>query len=115
MPSNDVLFCTDTLWDGYGEQISEIAPGIEPVLLTGDDRVSEADLERITVAFFSSDAWPERAAAFIGAALRCPNLAWMHTMSAGVDSPVFATMLDNGARLTTSSGSSARPIARTAM
>lgn len=111
----DTLFCTDTLWDSYHERIEAIVPGIETVVLTGDDRVSEADLERMTIAFFSHDAWPERAASFIGASLRAPNLRWLHTMSAGVDSPVFATMLANGVRLTSSSGSSAAPIARTAL
>lgn len=115
MTSTDVLFCTDTLWAEVGDQILSIAPGIDTVLLTGDDVVSDEDLDRISIAFFSADAWPERAASFIGAALRVPNLRWLHSMSAGVDSPVFQTMLDNGARLTSSSGSSARPIARTAL
>ena len=36
-------------------------------------------------------------------------------MSAGVDSPIFSMFTDRGVRLTTSSGSSARPIARTAV
>jgi phosphoglycerate dehydrogenase-like enzyme len=108
-----VLLCTDTFWEQWGDRIGVIDPHLETVLLT--DRVNDDDLERITIAFFSHDAWPERAAAFFGACLRCPNLLWLHTMSAGVDSPVFTMLLDNGVRLTTSSGSSARPIARTAM
>ncbi len=110
----DVLFCTDTFWTENGEQIEGIAPGIETVLLT-DEPVSEADLARITMAFFSHDAWPERAASFFGAATRAPNLSWLHTMSAGVDSPVFTSFLKRGVRLTTSSGSSAPPIARSVM
>ena len=52
---------------------------------------------------------------FFGVALRAENLRWLHTMSAGVDSPIFSTFTDRGARLTTSSGSSAAPIARTVM
>ncbi len=112
---SDVLFCTDTFWGQHGAEVSAIAPGLEPVLLVGDEHVSDDDLARVTIAFFSHDAWPERARAFIGTALRCPHLAWFHTMSAGIDSPVFSTIVDNGARLTTSSGASAKPIARTAV
>ncbi|MEQ8840214.1 MAG: NAD(P)-dependent oxidoreductase [Acidimicrobiales bacterium] len=113
--SGDVLFCTDTCWQEHGDAIRAVAPDIETVLLSGDAPVSEADRERITVAFFSHDAWPERAADFMGVALRAPNLKWLHSMSAGVDSPVFAMFRDNGVRLTNSSGSSAAPIARTVM
>lgn len=111
----DVLFCTDTFANQYAERLRSIAPGLDLVTLNGDDPVSDADLERITIAFFSHDSWPERAANFFGVALRAENLRWLHTMSAGVDSPIFTTFLERGARLTTSSGSSATPIARTAM
>ena len=48
-------------------------------------------------------------------ALDAPNLQWLHSMSAGVDSPVFSVFLDRGVRLTTSSGASASPIAGTVM
>ncbi len=114
-PSNaaDVLFCTDTFADRYGDDVRAAAPGIEIVALTGDEPVSADDIERITIAFFSSDAWPERAAAFFRVALDAPNLRWLHTMSAGVDSPVFGMFLDRGVRVTTSSGASAEPIAGT--
>ncbi|NKB42496.1 MAG: hypothetical protein GKR86_15925, partial [Ilumatobacter sp.] len=88
---------------------------VELVTLNGDEAVSEADLNRITLTFFSHDAWPERAANYFGVVLRADNLRWLHTMSAGVDSPIFTTFTDRGVRLTTSSGSSAAPIARTAM
>jgi phosphoglycerate dehydrogenase-like enzyme len=81
--------------------------------MTGDDTVSDADLARINTAFFSGDAYPHRTVAFISACLGAPGLRWMHTFSAGVDHPVFAELARRGARLTTSSGSSARPIAQT--
>ncbi len=51
----------------------------------------------------------------MGAALGAPNLRWLHTMSAGVDHPVFSIFVDRGVRVTTSSGSSSQPIAATAM
>ncbi|NND73834.1 MAG: D-2-hydroxyacid dehydrogenase [Ilumatobacter sp.] len=112
---SDVLLCTDDFWDEHGTAVRAAAPELDVVVLTGDDRVADEDLARITLAFFSHDAWPDRARAFVGAALQCPQLAWFHTMSAGVDSPVFGRMVDDGVRLTTSSGASAPPIARTVM
>ena len=83
------------------------------MLLDGDSLVGDDDLARITIAFFSGDAWPARTARYITACLHAPNLQWLHTFSAGVDSPIFAEFVRRGATLTTSSGSSARPIAQT--
>ncbi len=111
----DVLFCTDTFWAVHEARVEAVAPGIETVLLTGDEEVTPADLERITIAFFSHDSWPERAASFFGVVTRAPSLSWLHTMSAGVDSPVFGSFLDRGVHLTTSSGTSSKPIAQTVM
>jgi D-2-hydroxyacid dehydrogenase (NADP+) len=108
-----VLFCTDTFADRYGDDVRAAAPDLETVALTGDEPVAAADIERITLAFFSSDAWPERAANFLRVALDAPNLRWLHTMSAGVDSPVFGMFMDRGVTVTTSSGASAEPIAGT--
>ncbi|MFZ1490815.1 MAG: D-2-hydroxyacid dehydrogenase [Ilumatobacteraceae bacterium] len=110
-----VFFCTDTMWTRHGDRLLAAAPGLRPVLLAGDEDVADADLSRIEVAYFSGDAWPARAGRFIGACLRAPNLRWLHTFSAGVDSPVFARFLEAGVRLTNSSGSAAPPIAQTAV
>lgn len=110
----DVLFCTDTFWARHRDAVEAAAPGVDAVLLTNES-VAELDLGRITMAYFSHDAWPERAAAFFGVVTRAPALQWVHTMSAGVDSPVFHSFIERGVRLTTSSGSSAKPIARTVM
>ena len=109
------LFCTDTFFDAYRDRIVEIAPELEVIALRPGEEVSETDVERITIAFFSNDAWPDRAGAFFKVALSTTNLQWFHSMSAGVDSPVFSTFLERGARLTTSSGASAPPIAGTVM
>lgn len=109
------LFCTDTFLDEYGDRIAAIAPDLDVIALRPGEEVSDADVERITVAFFSNDAWPDRAGSFFKVALSTTNLQWFHSMSAGVDSPVFSTFLERGARLTTSSGASAPPIAGTVM
>lgn len=110
-----VLFCTDTFVEAHGDRLAAVAPGVELVQLTAGGVVDDVDVERITLAFFSSDAWPERAASFMKVALGAPNLQWLHSMSAGVDSPVFTMFTDRGVRLTTSSGASAPPIAATVM
>lgn len=109
------LFCTDTFFAEYGDRIAQIAPGLDVIALRPGQEVSDVDVGRITIAFFSNDAWPERAGAFFKVALSATRLEWFHSMSAGVDSPVFATFLQRSVRLTTSSGASAPPIAGTVM
>ena len=109
------LFCTDTFHDANADRLAAVAPDLEVVALRRGEEVSAADIDRITIAFFSDDAWPERAAPFMKVALGATNLQWLHSMSAGVDSPVFSTFMDRGARVTTSSGASAAPIAGTVM
>ena len=110
-----VLFCTDTFATANADRLAEVAGGVELVQLRADGAIDAADIDRITVAFFSSDAWPERAAPFMKVALEAQHLQWLHSMSAGVDSPVFSMFTDRGVRLTTSSGASASPIAGTVM
>ena len=108
----DVLFCTDGFLERYGERIP---PGLDTVVLRAEERVADEELARITIAHFSSDAWPERSANFMAVAIGAPNLKWLHSMSAGVDHPVFQMFIDRGVRVTTSSGSSSQPIAATVM
>ncbi len=114
-PMGDVLFCTDRFAADERARLASIAGEVEILELVEGVEISDADLDRITLAHFSHDVWPERTASYFGVVLRAPNLRWLHSMSAGVDSPVFAGLLERGVRLSNSSGSSAGPIARTAM
>ncbi|MGI9644337.1 MAG: D-2-hydroxyacid dehydrogenase [Ilumatobacteraceae bacterium] len=111
----DVLFCTEAFLERHGDELRAMAPELGTVVLRGDERVDDEDLARITIAHFSSDAWPERAANFMAVAMGAPNLRWLHSMSAGVDHPVFQMFVDRGVRVTTSSGSSSQPIAATVL
>jgi D-2-hydroxyacid dehydrogenase (NADP+) len=113
--SAPVLFCTDTFWDERGEDVVTIDPTVEVVRLVGDEHVTPSDLARITIAFFSPDAWPERSANFWGTCLRADHLQWLHSMSAGTDHPVFATLRDRGVTVTNSAGAAAPSIAQTVM
>ena len=80
-PSPIVLFCTDTIAETRGAEITAAASGVQFVALDGDRHVATDDLERITVAFFSGDAWPARSATFMQVCLQSPNLEWLHTFS----------------------------------
>ena len=111
----DIIFCTDTFHAAHAAQFAESAPDAEFVLLPVDGVVVASDIERISIGFFSPDAWPDRAPAFMSIALSAPNLKWFHTMSAGTDHPIFQSFIDKGAILTNSPGASAAPIAGTAI
>jgi len=108
-----VLLCTDTFLDEYGDRLAAAAPGIEVVPLDNTGIVAAEDLERITVAFMSRDAWPDRAKSFIGTVSQATALDWFHVMSAGVDGPVFEELLGRNVRVTRSAGASARAMAET--
>lgn len=96
-----------------GQDIAGIARS-HPVVVLHDD-MTDAQTAEVEVAYFSSDLWPVGSRQFFGVVQRSPNLRWFHTMSAGVDSPVFGAMRQRGVRLTTSSGSAALPIAQTVL
>ena len=110
-----VLLVSDDVWARHGDEIRSFAPAIEPVLYVGDEPASAHDCGRINVVFFSQDLWPERSRGFWITILKSPHIAWLHTFSAGVDSPVFADLMEKGVRLTNSSGAAASPIAQTAI
>lgn len=110
-----VLFCSDRFWDDHGDDVVTIDPTVEVVRLVGHEHVTPGDLDRITVAFFSGDTWPDRAGTFLGACTLAPNLEWLQTFSAGTDHAIFSTIREAGAIVTNSSGSSAPSIAQTVM
>ena len=78
-------------------------------------RLADADAARAEVALFSSDVFPGFSKPFFSATRKATELKWLHVFNAGVDHPVFASILERGVRLTTSSGSAAEPIAQTAI
>jgi len=96
-----------------GAELCAIAPGHDLLVLRDD--LSDAQLAAVDIVFWSMDMFPEMGAAVIGAVRRAPDVRWLHSMSAGVDHPVFRSILERGIELTTSSGAAARPIAHTVM
>ena len=91
--------------------------GVELLVLPSDPeaRIDETVAARAQVAYFSSDIFPQFTKQFFSATRKAPGLKWMQTFNAGVDHPVFASVLERGVRLTTSSGTAAEPIAQTAI
>ncbi|MEQ1772359.1 MAG: D-2-hydroxyacid dehydrogenase [Burkholderiales bacterium] len=80
-----------------------------------DARLSEADIARVEVAFFSQDNFPDYSRQFFSTTRKAPNLKWLHAFNVGVDHPIYAEMLERGVRITTSAGTTAEPIAQTAL
>ncbi len=114
-PAGPGLLCTDTVAERYADRLAAAAPGLDIVRLVGRVLIDDDDLARVDAAFLSADSYPERTDALLRAAMAAPNLRWLHTFSAGIDHPVFGAFRDRGVRITTSSGASAAPIARTVM
>lgn len=108
------LLLSQHVLDRYGNDIQAAWPGLEYVVMPSDPaaRVGAEDLERIDFAFFSNDIFPTYSRGFFAAVHGAPNLKWLHVQNAGVDNPVFGRILDRGVRISTSSGSTAMPIAQ---
>lgn len=115
VPDHPVLLIGDNAWGHHGEAIRAFAPHLEVIVYEGDQPLPQDVLDRITIAFFSQDLWPERSRGFVLSVMGATNLQWLHTFSAGVDSPFFIDLMKRGVRLTNSSGATASPIAQTAI
>jgi phosphoglycerate dehydrogenase-like enzyme len=74
--------------------------------------MDDAVAARADIAYYSRDIFPKFAKQFFSATRKAANLKWMQVYNAGVDHPIFASMLERNVRLTTSSGSAAEPIAQ---
>lgn len=95
----------------HGREIAWIHLPADP-----EARVADADLPRIAVAFYSSDMYDEnRSRSFFSAVRKAPSLRWLHTFNVGVDHPIFGEILARGAKITTSAGTTAVPIAQHAI
>ena len=105
----------------YGSDLAAFAArqkfALELLALPADReaRLAETACARVTIAFFSSDIFPDFSRQFFSAARKAGNLEWLHVFNTGIDHPIYAEMLTRGVRLTTSSGSTAQPIAQTAI
>jgi len=107
------LLVSDNVWARHGDAIRSISPGVTPVIYEGNEVLPDEIISTINTVFYSSDLWPERSRGFVLSLLKANSVKWMHTFSAGVDSPFFVQLMERGIRLTNSSGATASPIAQT--
>ena len=107
------LLISDNVWGRHADAIRAISPGITPIIYEGNEVLPEEIISTINTVFYSSDLWPERSRGFVLSILKSTSVKWMHTFSAGVDSPFFVQLMERGIRLTNSSGATASPIAQT--
>src|SRR5512134_758709 len=121
VPHVTAVLVSHQLHVAHGARIAEAAARTgfrtELIALPADPgaRLSDAECGRVEAAFFSGDVFPDHSRQFFGAARKAPRLKWLHVFNAGVDHPIYTEMLKRGVRLTTSSGSTAGPIAQTAL
>lgn len=80
-----------------------------------DARLDETTLAAIDIAFFSVDIYETVNRSFFSAVRKAPGIRWVHVFNVGIDHPVFTAMLASGIRITTSAGTTAVPIAQTAI
>jgi len=105
----------------YGAEIAAAAAGsnlainVVPLPPDREARLPDTDCGRLDIAYFSEDVFPDFSRQFFSAARKAHNLKWLHVFNAGVDHPIYTEMLERGVRLTTSAGSTAKPIAQTAI
>ena len=99
------------------------AAGALPLDLVTLDDAAQDDACSVHAAFISRDITglstkhsPQRALAACHAVLRrSPQLAWVHTHSAGADRPIYPELRGRGVAVTTSSGANAQVVAQTAL
>ena len=107
------LLVSDNVWGRHADAIRAISPGITPIVYEGNEVLPDEVISTINTVFYSSDLWPDRSRGFVLSIMKAPSVKWMHTFSAGVDSPFFVQLMERGIRLTNSSGATASPIAQT--
>jgi len=107
------ILVSDLIAERHAKELAAIAPERSIVSLTPEGL--RGPIEEIEIAFFSGDCFPDRAAPFMGAAYAAKQLRWLHSFSAGVDSPAFTNLVRRGIRVSHSSGANAVAVAHCAM
>ncbi len=106
------ICATHDLLPFLADPIAEIAPHAELVLVDADGAfVGDPDGSEVIV--FSTSSGVNRT--LMRALVRhyaSPSLRWVQSPGAGVDHPIFRTLIERGVRLTNGSGLHAEPIAQ---
>lgn len=105
---------SDTLFSLRGDDFLRAAPGWTPILLKAGGEF-EGDPDRAEAVFFSGDLYPDRMMDFVQALPKLSGMRWIHSFSAGIDNPLFQSLLERGIRVSTSSGANAPAVAQLAI
>ena len=103
------ILMTEAAASAYGDQLVAVAPKAELVRMRGDGTLVDSSGEIAWEDAALEVAWPTFDLFLDGAPLRpffacmvrAEGLQWLHSSSAGVDAPIFATFVERGVRLTT--------------
>ena len=111
------LLVSSAFLSRHAADIAHAWPGLNTLVLPADpdERLSPEECASADIAYFSGDIFPGFSRSFWNTMDAATNLRWVHVFNAGIDNPVFRRLIERGVRLTTSSGSTAKPIAQTAI
>ena len=113
IPTQGAILVSDLVAERHAERLAALAPGRRLVSLSPDGLHGPVD--DIEIAFFSGDCYPDLSVPFMRAAYSAKRLQWLHSFSAGVDSPAFQNLVKRGVRVSHSSGANAVAVAQCAM
>ncbi len=95
------------------EDLHSIVPALDPILMMPDGRLMQGGADIAVDRISPEVAWPNSEVYMEGpvrdfmiAVLKSSSLKWVQTSSAGVEHPVFAAIVENGAKLTNSDAGS---------
>ncbi len=120
-PSREALLLSRFFSERYDARIEaiekETGRRFERVHLPEDPqaRLAPEECAKLELAYFSGDVFPAGSRALFAACHSAPRLRWLHVFNAGTDHEVFSRLFERGVTLTNSSGTSAVPIAQTAV
>lgn len=111
------ILMTKAAHDRVGSRLATIAPAAQVVTVAPGEAYELAgqpiDVEAVDpeAVWFSLDSWSGGLiGALVGRAVEAPSARWVQTFSAGIDAPIFKTVMEKGLRLSRS-GAQAIPIA----
>ncbi|MGH6964378.1 MAG: D-2-hydroxyacid dehydrogenase [Phenylobacterium sp.] len=111
------ILMTKAAYGRVGERLAKVAPDAEVVTLVTADSYErsgkpvEADAIDPEAIWFSLDSYAGgQMGSLVGRTLKSPSARWVQVFSAGIDAPIFRTILEKGLRMSRSSAQ-AIPIA----
>ena len=117
------LLLSEAINQEYAKQFDEIAKRIGVPVQRYTINEVQGKIDRINAAFFSRDLYDGSSLhepgpssnAFFHIVDKASQLTWLHVCSSGLDLPQYQDTIRRGIRITTSSGSTALPIAQTTL